>query len=90
MKDAANCWEFKKCGREPGGFATGKLGVCPAAVDESSNGINRGKNAGRCCWLVSGTLCDGSVQGTFAKKLRNCRLCDFHQMVTLEEMRSDR
>jgi len=25
-----NCWEFKKCGREPGGEKADRLGICPA------------------------------------------------------------
>jgi len=25
-----NCWEFKKCGRQPGGPKVAELGVCPA------------------------------------------------------------
>lgn len=36
------------------------------------------KNAGRICWLVAGTMCGGEPQGSFAKKIRNCRLCDFY------------
>ena len=27
-----NCWEFFRCGREPGGKNAEKLGVCPAAT----------------------------------------------------------
>lgn len=34
-----NCWEFKKCGREPGGAKASELGVCPAATDASSDGL---------------------------------------------------
>jgi hypothetical protein len=26
-----NCWEVKKCGREPGGVKVKELGVCPAS-----------------------------------------------------------
>jgi len=29
-----NCWEYKKCGREPGGIKVHELGVCPATVEE--------------------------------------------------------
>ncbi len=85
MERKQNCWEFKKCGREPGGTQTSKLGVCPAATDASFNGINGGKNAGRICWAAAGTLCGGQVQGTFAQKRRNCVQCDFYQMVREEE-----
>jgi len=36
-------------------------------------------------WVVSGTLCKGEVQGTFAQKYKNCEICDFYQMVRKEE-----
>ena len=79
-----NCWEFKKCGREPGGHNT-EHGVCPAAVDTNLDGSHDGKNAGRACWVVAGTLCEGEVQGTFAKKYVGCEQCDFYQAVVEEE-----
>lgn len=80
-----NCWEFKKCGREPGGKNVVKMGICPAATENSLEGIHGGKNAGRVCWLVAGTYCDGEVQGTFAKKIKDCIFCDFYQKVKEEE-----
>ena len=79
-----NCWEFKKCGREPGGHNKDQ-GVCPAAVDTNLDGSHDGKNAGRACWVVAGTLCEGEVQGTFAKKYAGCEQCDFYQAVVEEE-----
>lgn len=80
-----NCWEFKKCGREPGGAKVGELGVCPAAVERRTHGVNDGKNGGRACWAVTGTLCGGKVQGTFAAKLMNCQQCQFFMDVKQEE-----
>lgn len=80
-----NCWEFKKCGREPGGAKAAELGVCPAAVETRANGLNKGKNGGRACWAITGTLCGGKVQGSFAAKLGNCLKCDFYQLVGEEE-----
>ena len=73
-----NCWEFKKCGREPGGIKAVELGVCPASTEMRLNGVNNGKNAGRTCWAIAGTLCGGKVQGTFALKLGNCMNCQFY------------
>lgn len=35
-----NCWEFKNCGRHPGGTKVTEFGVCPAAVDTSYDGLN--------------------------------------------------
>jgi len=80
-----NCWEFKKCGRESGGEKAEELGVCPATVDERTDGIHGGKKGGRCCWVITGTLCSGEVQGTFAKKHSNCKKCDFYALVDKEE-----
>ena len=80
-----NCWEFKKCGRETGGIKVAELGVCPASGETRINGTNSGKNGGRSCWVVSGTLCGGKVQGTFATKLGNCLACEFYKLVTKEE-----
>ena len=80
-----NCWEYKGCGRGPGGTHSSPDKICPAVTDTSSDGINRGTNGGRCCWLVSGTFCDGKVQGIFAKKLETCFSCDFYQLVLREE-----
>ena len=80
-----NCWEFKKCERQPGGSQAEVLGVCPAAVDASFDGINNGQRAGRICWAVAGTCCDGKVQGTFAEKRRSCVTCDFYQHVQEQE-----
>ena len=81
-----NCWEFKKCGREPGGIKASTLGVCTAATETRTNGLNSGKNGGRACWALAGTLCGGVVQGTFATKLPNCLKCEFYQLVGSEEV----
>ncbi len=80
-----NCWEHKKCGREPGGNKTKELGICPATVEQALNGAHDGKNAGRACWVVAGSLCGGRVQGTYAQKLSNCWRCDFMNLVKKEE-----
>ena len=76
-----------KCGRQPGGSKVDELGICPAAVKENFDGINKGKNAGRLCWLVAGTLCKGEVQGTFAAKFLNCQRCPFYLEVEEQEGR---
>lgn len=80
-----NCWEFKGCGREPGGKKSEELGVCPATSDERLDGVHGGKNAGRACWVMAGTLCGGKVQGTFAHKYKNCEVCDFYKKIREEE-----
>lgn len=79
-----NCWEVKQCGREPGGKRP-DLGVCPASAEKRLDGVHGGRNAGRACWIVAGTLCGGKVQGTFAKKYDSCEICDFFRLVREEE-----
>lgn len=74
-----------KCGREPGGVRSDELGVCPASTGNKFDGINGGNAAGRFCWAVAGTLCRGEVQGTFAKKSRDCMQCPFLIEVIKEE-----
>ena len=61
-----------------------KLGVCPAATETKLNGVHGGKNAGRACWVVAGTLCGGKVQGLFAQKYMTCQDCSFYQKVQEE------
>ena len=80
-----NCWEYKKCGREQGGSNAAELGVCPSVTETRVDGLNSGKNGGRTCWAVTGTLCGGQIQGTFAQKLTNCMSCEFYQLVKEEE-----
>ncbi|MBE0665173.1 MAG: hypothetical protein E4H23_06835 [Chrysiogenales bacterium] len=80
-----NCWEMKNCGRETGGDKAIEMGICPAATEESCEGLNGGKAGGRICWAVSGTLCGGKVQGTSAQKQFTCMSCEFFSKVKEEE-----
>ena len=61
-----NCWEFMKCGYEPGGEKVEDKGICPAYPDK-----------GQCCAHVAGTLCGDKVQRIYAIKLKNCLNCKF-------------
>lgn len=80
-----NCWEFEECGREVNGKKSNELGVCPAAVEQKLHGINAGRNAGRACWALAGTMCGGKIQGTYAQKLGSCLSCDFFAYVRKQE-----
>jgi len=80
-----NCWEFMKCGRQVTGSKASELGVCPASTERKLHGVNSSLNAGRACWALTGTLCGGKVQGTYAMKLHNCLECDFYKLVRKEE-----
>lgn len=80
-----NCWESKRCGREVNGQHVRDLGVCPAATEERLDGVHGGRNAGRSCWVVAGTLCKGETQGMFAVKFGACESCEFYLSVREEE-----
>ena len=64
-----NCWEIKKCGRQAGGNKVAELGECITSVE----------NMGHSCWAIAGTLCGGEIQGTAAKKEKNCMVCEVYQ-----------
>lgn len=68
MFEVANCWEFFKCGREAGGAKASEMGVCPAYS----------LGAGRSCWLVTGTMCEGALQHTYQQKKEVCSRCEFY------------
>jgi len=70
-----NCWEFRHCGRVPGGEQVDELGICPAYT----------AGAGHSCWLVVGTFCDGTVQGSLARKQASCMDCDFYKARLLRD-----
>ena len=80
-----NCWDYKKCGRELGGHMSKERTVCPASMEMILDRVHEGKNAGRTCGVVAGTMCGGDVQGSFAAKYKNCKVCDFYQKVHEEE-----
>lgn len=85
METKQNCWEFKACGRGPGGAKVKDLGTCPAATEERIDGIHEGKNAGRACWVVAGTFCGGKPRGSFVNKYDSCTKCDFYNLVDRDE-----
>jgi hypothetical protein len=85
MADKKNCWEFMKCGREPGGIHVAELGICRATMTLKFDGVNGGEYAGRFCWQVAGTYCNGELQGTFAAKLQDCIQCPFFLAVARQE-----
>jgi hypothetical protein len=80
-----NCWEFKDCGRKKTGDRFRGQRKCVVPEMSMYDGINGGKNAGRACWLVADTTCNGDVQFTFAQKLKTCATCDFYLKVKEEE-----
>lgn len=85
MKEKVNCWEYKNCGRNEGGNHVHDMGICPSAEEQRLDGVHGGINGGRACWVISGTLCRGEVQGTFAQKFKSCLACDFYRHVKQDE-----
>jgi len=80
-----NCWEFMNCGRQKGGRHAEDQGICSAATEDGAENIHSGCKGGRVCWTISGTMCGGKVQGSFASKIENCMECDFYNLVKTEE-----
>ena len=74
-----------KCGREPDGVNSEKLGVCPASTTYTHNDVNGGINAGRFCWKIVGTLCFDTIKGTSALNIVSCLQCPFFKKVKEEE-----
>ncbi len=74
-----------KCGRARGADPAVDIQSCPTFSEKRLDGIHGGKNAGRACWVVGGTLCGGDIQGLFASKLGKCVMCDFYKKVRSEE-----
>ena len=86
-----NCWEVKKCGRQPGGNQVSTQGICPASTLMAVDGINDGINGGRACWALTGTMSGPAekVQGSFARILNTtCYDCEFFEQVMIEEQDS--
>ncbi len=86
MPRKINCWEYMKCGREPGGKKARELGVCAAATYSALDGLNGGTNGGRMCWAIVGSYCFGEITGFFTKTNPfYCYDCEFHRKVLSEE-----
>jgi len=68
--------KIKGCGRNEGGKNEKELGLCPAAADESFTALMGALTAAELVGMA-GTFCHGEVQGTFARKLQDCTLCNF-------------
>jgi hypothetical protein len=80
-----NCWEFTGCGKNISGFTSDEFGVCPAFNCKILNHVHGGMNGGRACWMVTGTMCNNKIQGSYRFKEKNCSRCDFFQLVKKEE-----
>lgn len=61
-----------------------QAGSLSAASERKLHNVHDGINAGRACWVVAGTFCQGKVQGAFAQKISTCNDCDFYKKVQTE------
>jgi signal transduction histidine kinase len=68
IRSLPQCWQHMNCGRD---------------CDSSSEKCPAFPNFGRVCWAVGGTYCEGRMQGTYAQKIDNCKLCRFYQLVNV-------
>ncbi|WP_051327042.1 protein kinase domain-containing protein [Desulfatibacillum aliphaticivorans] len=84
-----NCWEYTQCGKEPGGANVDENGPCQAALKTALDGVNNGKNAGRLCWAVDGTMCHNQTPGPEEDKISSCISCPFFQKVQEAEDQGD-
>jgi signal transduction histidine kinase len=75
-----NCWEYVQCN-----FGPGSQHPCPVVKNKTSNGVNRGKNAGRICWTVPNTPCFIDPTHKYTVKREYCLSCDFFSLVRDEE-----
>ena len=82
-----NCWEIMKCGREKD-KASG-IDPCPVFLNKDLRSHNEGEYAGRVCWLVAGTFCQGELQGSFVQKQSSCKSCKFYKYVHDQEIRTE-
>jgi hypothetical protein len=80
-----NCWDFHKCGRDIENKRVDGSSICPALLETGLNGIHGGKNGGRVCWIIPGTLCGGWTQRKLVPKYVLCRLCNFKKTVFKDE-----
>ncbi len=83
-----NCWEFNNCGKNPSSKGAKENGECPTEKFVEFEGTNKGKNGGRYCWRVPGTLCnvhDGKTIPNWADKMKDCIHCEFFKKVRQEE-----
>lgn len=79
-----NCWEFRNCGREPGGIFSKIHGECPIPKMMKFDGVNGGNGAGRACWTA--TAMNQRIGSIVCRKNgRLCIDCEFYRRVQREE-----
>jgi hypothetical protein len=82
-----NCWEYKKCGREPGGKYVEKYGICLVAIEKNCDGLNGGKNGGRSCWLWRESACAKIMKKSSIQNIRECRACAVYNSIKSKRLK---
>ncbi len=67
-----NCWEFMNCQKEE---------KCIASTFSLTDGHGGGKNGGRICAYIFGTICCGKEQKSMQDKIDVCFNCPFYQEI---------
>ena len=77
-----NCWEYKYLKDTN---SEDECSICSAFLEIKMNGINKGFNGGRCCWLIAGIINSSNYGRITSKKFANCMKCPFYKLVQKEE-----
>lgn len=78
--------EFRKPKLKEEGIKCWEYFQCGQEITKECPAVT--KSAGRKCWLVAGTFCGTRPKSQRALELRNCKACEFYQLVHREEGRS--
>jgi hypothetical protein len=89
MAHKLNCWEYKSCGRQPGGLLANEYGICPVARALDLDGTNDGQAGGRVCWRVHSRMANRKADNDLPI-LTPCQKCDFYRRVLHEQADSIR
>lgn len=79
-----------RCGRGSSRNNIIESRICNAAIDYKSDGINEGKNGGRICWAIVGTLCNNHSRELICgirkwRSTQSCLSCSFFKKVKKEQ-----
>jgi len=74
------CCEFMMCGKELARTKAQELGLCSASSKTMLDRAEGSGDAGLACWVISGTICDGTSQRSCMEEISDCmshRLYDY-------------
>lgn len=65
---------YQRLGKRRGQKSCWVIKQCPA--DQQEQCPAREFNAGKLCWFICGTICEGTPRGNWKEKMSVCRSCD--------------